>query len=111
MAAGFVPPTRNSPFAMRSTMFSFYMPAPTVTGASAQTTYSTSIRDNAWQFMTRGQYNVQTVSLVTSTTAVVPRSSMFIPPLGALGIVDGSAEGLFIVDLNTLSITDGSPFF
>jgi hypothetical protein len=36
---------------------------------------------------------------------------MFVAPLGALAVVDGSAEGLFIIDLNTLSIADGSPFF
>jgi len=29
----------------------------------------------------------------------------------AIAVVDGSAEGLFIIDLNTLLIADGSPFF
>jgi hypothetical protein len=51
------------------------------------------------------------VSLTGTTTSVVPVSSMFIPPLGAIGVIDSSAEGLFIIDLNTLLIADGSPFF
>jgi hypothetical protein len=39
----------------------------------------------------------------------LPQSSLFIPPLGALGVVDAN-QGLFIVDLNTLQIVGGSPF-
>jgi hypothetical protein len=107
----FTAPTRNSPFAMRNPAMSFYLPAPIVTGTNAQTLFSVSERDNAWQFWTRGQYAVEGVSLTGANTSVVPRSSMFVAPLGALAVVDGSAEGLFIIDLNTLSIADGSPFF
>jgi hypothetical protein len=110
-ASGFTTPSRNSPFAVRNPAFSFYMPAPTVTGTNAQTLFSISVRDNAWQFTTRGQYAIESVSLTGSITSVVPRSSMFVAPLGALAVVDSSAEGLFIIDLNTLSISDGSPFF
>ena len=51
------------------------------------------------------------MSLTGLNTAVVPQSSMFIGPLGAIAVVDGSANGLFIIDLNTLSISDGSPFY
>jgi len=108
---GATQPTRNSPFAVRNPAFSFFMPAPVVTGTAAQTLFSVSARDNTWQFATRGQYNIEGISLVGANTSVVPKSSMFVAPLGALAVVDGSAEGLFIIDLNTLSIADGSPFF
>jgi hypothetical protein len=108
---GATQPSRNSPFAERNPAFSFFMPAPVVTGIDAQTLFSVSVRDDAWQFATRGQYNIEGVSLTGGSTSVVPKSSMFVAPLGALAVVDGSAEGLFIIDLNTLSIADGSPFF
>ncbi len=106
-----VAPGRNSPFALRNPMFSFYLSAPVVTGNDAATLFSVSVRDDAWQFTTRGQYGAEGVSLVGTNGSVVPQSSMFIPSLGAVGVVDGSANGLFIIDLNTLSIADGSPFY
>ena len=108
---GTVPVQRNSPFALRNPLFSLYFPSPVVTGDAAQTTFSYSIRDDQWQFTTRGQYQPQGVALTGSNTAVIPQSSMFLPPLGAIAVVDGSANGLFIIDLNTLSISDGSPFY
>ena len=104
-------PQRNSPFALRSPVFSFFLPSPIVTGTAASTSFSVSIRDDTWQFMTRGQYQPSGLSLAGSNTSVIPQSSMFVPPLGAIAIVDASANGLFIIDLNTLSISDGSPFY
>ncbi len=104
-------PNRNSPFAMRNPAFSFYMPAPVVIGNDAKSLFSVTQRDDTWQFTTTGQYGWQGVSLTTATTSVIPQSSMFVGPLGAIAVVDGSAEGLFIIDLNTLVIADGSPFF
>jgi hypothetical protein len=106
-----VAPSRNSPFAMRNPALSFFLPTPAVSGADAASFFTVSLRDFQWQFQTRGQYFPESISLVGTTTAVVPTSSMFIPPLGAVGVVDSSAEGLFIIDLNTLLIADGSPFF
>jgi len=114
---GLAAPNRNSPFALRNPSFSTYLEAPQVTGTDSQnkplanTFFSISTRDIAWKLTTRGQYMTQIVSLVGSTTAVVPQSSMFVAPLGMLAVVDGSAEGLFLIDLNTLSIAGGSPFF
>jgi hypothetical protein len=105
------PPNRNSPFALRNPAFSFYMPAPVVTGDAALTQYSTMVRDDTWQFSTRGQYTSQSVALTTSNTSVLPQSSMFVAPLGAIAIVDASANGIFIIDLNTLAVSDGSPFY
>jgi hypothetical protein len=102
---------RNSPFALRNPIFALFLPAPVVTGTAAQTTYSVSLRDDDWQFSTRGQYVPQGVNLVGTNAAVVPQSSLFVPPLGAVAVVDGSANGLFIIDLNTLAISDGSPFY
>lgn len=104
-------PNRNSPFALRNPSFSLFMAAPVVTGDALKTSYATMQRDNAWQFMTRGQYGAQSVTLTTANTAVLPQSSMFVPSLGAIAVVDGSANGLFIIDLNTLAIGDGSPFY
>ncbi len=105
------PPTRNSPFAMRDPMLSFFIAAPVVTGNDTKSFFVSSLRDYTWQFQTRGGYAAQGVSLTGTNTAVVPQSSMWIPPLGAIGVVDGSSEGLFIIDLNTLQIAGGSPFF
>jgi hypothetical protein len=104
-------PLRNSPFAMRNPAMSFFLPSPVVTGTAAATTYSVSIRDDTWQFSTRGQYSTEGISLTASNTAVLPQSSMFVAPLGAIAVVDGSSQGLFIIDLNTLTIADGSPFY
>jgi hypothetical protein len=104
-------PTRNSAFAMRNPAFSFFLPSPIVTGPTATTTFSISLRDDTWQFTTRGQYETEGVSLTASNTAVLPVSSMFVAPLGAIAVVDSSSQGLFIIDLNTLTISDGSPFY
>ncbi len=104
-------PNRNSPFAMRNPAFSFYMPAPIVTGDATKSAYSTMQRDNTWQFSTRGQYGVQAVSLAVANTSVLPQSSLFVAPLGAIAVVDGSANGVFIIDLNTLAVAGGSPFY
>lgn len=106
-----VPPNRNSPFAMRNAAFSYWLPTPPPSGTGAGSEFTVSLRDFAWQYQTRGQYQPAAISLTGTTTAVVPRSSMFLPPLGAIAVIDGAAEGLFIVDLNTLLIADGSPFF
>ena len=105
---------RNSTFAMRNPGFSFFVPAPVVTGTAAASTYSVSLRDYAWQYATRGQFNIQGVSLTGTNVNILPQSSMFVAPLGAIAVVDGSSQGqggLFIIDLNTLSIADGSPFY
>ncbi len=109
--ATYTAPNRNSPFAVRNPAFSLYMAAPIVTGQAAATAYSLMQRDNAWQFSTRGQYQFQSVPLTTANTSVLPQSSLFIPALGAIGVVDGSANGIFIIDLNTLAVADGSPFY
>ena len=106
-----VQPNRNSPFAMRNAALSYWLPTPAVSGTDANSFFTVSLRDFVWQFQTRGQYQPLGISLTGTTTAVVPRSSMFLPPLGAIAVVDGAAEGLFIIDLNTLLIADGSPFF
>ena len=105
------PPNRNSPFSMRNAALSYFLPTPAVSGTDANSFFTVSLRDFAWQFQTRGQYQPAAISLTGTTTAVVPQSSMFLAPLGAIAVVDGSAEGLFIIDLNTLLIADGSPFF
>ncbi|HEY1955895.1 MAG TPA: hypothetical protein VGH28_09780 [Polyangiaceae bacterium] len=104
-------PLRNSPFALRNPMFSFYVAAPVVAGTDAQTLFSVSVRDDTWQYTTRGQYQSEGVSLIGTNNSVLPQSSMFIAPLGAIGVIDASANGLYVIDLNTLSISDGSPFY
>jgi hypothetical protein len=96
---------------MRNPALSYFIQSALVTGTDASSFFTYTIRDYQWQFQTRGQYVPLSVSLTGATTSVVPRSSMFLPPLGAIAVVDGSAEGLFIIDLNTLLIADGSPFF
>jgi len=106
-----VQPNRNSPFSMRNAALSYWLPTPAVSGNDANSFFTVSLRDYVWQFQTRGQYQPYAISLTGTTPAVVPQSSMFLPPLGAIAVVDGAAEGLFLIDLNTLLIADGSPFF
>ena len=49
------PPTRNSPFSMRSPMLSFFVAAPVVSGNDAKSFFVSSLRDYAWQFQTRAE--------------------------------------------------------
>ncbi len=92
-------PDRNSVLALRNPMFAFAM-----WGIPVQ------IRDSVWKFSTRGQFAPLAVNIGSGTTAVSPQSMRFIDSLGQLAVVDGSAQGLVLIDLNTV-LRAHTPYF
>jgi hypothetical protein len=100
--ASATPPDRSSPLAMRNPAFSFI-----VWGAKDGTVPG---RDVQWKFTTRGQFTPLAVNIASSTTAVAPQSMRFIDSLGQLALVDGSSQGLVLIDLNTVTLAH-TPFF
>ena len=67
-------------------------------------------RDVQWKFTTRGQFSPLVVNIASTTTAVAPQSMRFIDSLGQLALVDGSSQGLVLIDLNTVTLAH-TPFF
>ena len=100
---------RNSPLAMRNPMFSFVMWSgctPLVANDHTETA-----RDMQWRFSMRGGFSPLTVSITQgTTTAVSPQSMRFIDSLGQLAVVDGSPQGLVLIDLNSLAFAH-NPYF
>lgn len=110
IAAGQAPSSRNSPSALRNPMFSFYIRPPIGTPSSCPT-HTLLQRDESWQFSMRGGYNPLSISLAQGSAAgVSPQSMRFIEPFGQLAVVDGSQQGLVIIDLNTLSFAH-NPYY
>ncbi len=100
-------PNRNSPLAMRNPMFSFVMwnGTPPMMGPQTRPT-----RDWQWQFSTSGQFVPYAISIAAGTTAVAPQSMLFIDSIQQLAIVDGSSQGLVLIDLNTVAFAH-APYF
>jgi hypothetical protein len=100
---------RNSVLAMRNPMFSFIVwsgCAPLQANDVTETA-----RDMQWRFSLRGGFSPLTLSLTGgTTTAVSPQSMRFIDSLGQLAVVDGSAQGLVLIDLNSLAFAH-NPYF
>jgi hypothetical protein len=92
------PPDRNSILAMRNPMFAITMWNGIASGMDV-----TPVRDTVWKFTTRGEFVPLTVNLAASSTAVSPRSMRFIDSLGELAIVDGSGQGLVLINLDTVA--------
>jgi hypothetical protein len=102
-------PFRDSVLALRNPMFSFFVQ----NGERSVNNVPTDVvpqRDTSWHFSTRGQFTPLLVNLAASTTTVDPQSMKFIAPLGQIAVVDGSSQGLELIDLSTLS-TPRAPFF
>jgi hypothetical protein len=100
---------RDSPLAMRNPMFSYVM----WSGCGQLPGYDHTLnqRDEVWKFSVRGGFSPITVSIAQgATTAVSPQSMRFIASLGQLAVVDGEAQGLVLIDLNTISFAH-TPFF
>jgi hypothetical protein len=101
---------RDSPLAMRNPMFSFVM----WSGCGQPPGYNDhtlSQRDEVWRFSVRGGFSPISISLAQgATTAVSPQSMRFIASLGQLAVVDGEAQGLVLIDLNTIGFAH-TPFF
>ena len=60
-------------------------------------------RDDVWKFSTRGQFTPLTINIASSSTAVSPQSMFFVAPMGQMAVVDGSSQGLIMIDLNALA--------
>jgi hypothetical protein len=101
--ATFDAPDRNSPLAMRNPMFAFVMWAGVPPEQQAKTT---SQRDYVWTFQTIGSFASFGVNLApasnSGTPPVSPQSMRFIEILGKVAIIDGSSQGLVLVDLETV---------
>jgi hypothetical protein len=104
------PGTRNDPTAMRNPMFSYYIQPATGSAASCST-HSLAQRDMQWQFSMTGGFSPIAIALNAGSGAgVSPQSMKFIEPFGQLAVVDGSQQGLVIIDLNTLGFAH-SPYY
>jgi hypothetical protein len=104
------PSTRNDATAMRNPMFSFYVQAASGPAPSC-TTHTLAQRDMQWQFSMTGGFAPISITLNAGTAAgVSPQSMKFIEPFGQLAVVDGSQQGLVIIDLNTLGFAH-SPYY
>lgn len=103
--AGAFAPSRNSPLAMRNPSFSFF-----VQNGQKDTKDVLPIRDTAWRFQTRGQFQPLVINLAASTTAVNPQSMRFIETLGQIAVVDGASQGLVLIDLAGVTIAR-APYF
>jgi hypothetical protein len=102
---------RNSALAMRNPMFSFVV----LDGALAGSTANTFVdvypdRDVQWRFTSRGQFVPLTINLAQTTSSVSPQSTKFVESLGQLAVVDGSAQGLMLIDLDQVTFAH-SPYF
>ena len=64
-----------------------------------------SQRDMAFSFQLVGGYAPLVANLAAQTAAVSPQAMTFVPQLGQLAVVDGAAEGLVLVSLDTVGIS------
>jgi hypothetical protein len=62
-------------------------------------------RDMAFSFQLIGGFTPLVANLAAQTAAVSPQSMTFVPQLGQLAVVDGAAEGLVLVSLDTVGIS------
>ena len=67
-------------------------------------------RDTQWTFSTRGGYSPQLLNLASTTSGLSPQTMRFIDSLGQLAVIDGSSQGLILIDLNTVSLAH-APYF
>jgi len=118
-----VVPDRNSPLAMRNPMFSFMLWNGAVVDTAGKAvdekgkflydvtvSSDTPARDLVWRFTTRGQFTPQIINLAATTTAVSPQSMRFIDSLQQVAVVDGSSQGLVLIDLDAVA-TAHAPYF
>jgi hypothetical protein len=119
-------PDRNSPLAMRNSMFAYYIehplgPLPTLSPNLPNYPASCPVlsplcgvqrvpRDLSWEFTTENQFTNQLVNLASGGGQLSPQSMLFIPSLGQVAVVDGAQAGLILINLNTIAL-QGTPFF
>jgi hypothetical protein len=100
---------RNSVLAMRNPFFSYVVWSGC--GKLGFGDHTLTARDLNWRFSLRGGFAPLTVSITGgTTTAVSPQSMRFIDSLGLLAVVDGEAQGLVLIDLNTITFAH-NPYY
>ena len=96
------PPDRNSPLALRNPMFAFNIWGGIPAMNADPHAHTASQRDYVWQFSMNGGFATLSVNIATGTTAVSPQAMLYVPTFGQLAVVDGSSQGLVLIDLNLL---------
>jgi hypothetical protein len=64
-----------------------------------------SVRDTSFVWQIAGGFFPLTANLAAQTAAVSPQSLMFVPQIGQLAVVDGAAEGLVLVSLDSVAVS------
>jgi hypothetical protein len=64
-----------------------------------------SERDMTFNWQTTGGFSPLTASLAAQTAAVMPQSMTFVPQIGQIAVVDGAAEGLVLVSLDSVGVS------
>lgn len=97
-------PDRNSPLAMRNPMFSYLTFNGTAVAGDGGTTVTEVVpaRDDVWRFSTRGEFTPLEINIAATNTSVAPQSMFFVQSFGQLAVIDGSSQGLIMIDLNAL---------
>ena len=102
------PPDRNSVLAMRNPMFA-YLIWDGIDGTGKVDLLPA--RDMQWKFSMRGQFSPQLINYAGTTNAAVsPQSMRFLDSFRRIAIVDGSAQGLVLIDLDNVAV-NGGPWY
>jgi hypothetical protein len=64
-----------------------------------------TLRDTAFAWQIAGGFITLGANLAAQTAAVSPQSLTFVPQLGQLAVVDGAAEGLVLVSLDSVAVS------
>ena len=101
-------PDRNSVLAMRNPMFAYLI------WDGIDSTGKIDLlpaRDLQWKFSMSGQFSPQLVNYAGTTgAAVAPQSMRFLDSFRRIAIVDGSDQGLVLIDLDNI-IVNGGPYY
>jgi hypothetical protein len=104
-------PTRATTRPRCATRCSRSTSSPASGPAATCKTHSLAQRDMQWQFSMTGGFQPISIALNAGSGAgVSPQSMKFIEPFGQMAVVDGSQQGLVIIDLNTLGFAH-SPYY
>jgi len=98
-------PYRNSALAMRNPMFAFVVYNGVAGGLDVL-----PIRDMQWRFSTRGGFSPLAISIASQTVSVSPQSMRFVDSFQQMAVVDGAAQGLVLIDLNSIAFAH-APYF
>jgi hypothetical protein len=77
---------------------------PTATG-KIKIADNAPVRGTFFQFNTQGSFKPLLVNLASTTTEIQPQSIGFVPATGEVYIVDGSLEGIILLNASRLDIT------